>query len=81
MKPVMLAEDISPINSVSSCNLNLIKNPGAGFKPTGNEDLDGYLGEFPELFTQNCDLDFNEFEYDGEICYHTPTGVTVVYTS
>lgn len=72
-------EEFNVIEAISSCNVNITtecNNVSGAMKDFLEELID-----FPELFTDNCDIHFDDFGYDGEYCYHTPTGSTVIFSS
>lgn len=81
-KPYIDVEEFSVIDYISSCNvLTSISMPlNCNEPPSDSMDMiDIYYG-FPEVFTTECETDFENFNYLS-YCYHTPTGSTVIFIS
>lgn len=79
---IIKTEEFNVIQSISSCNTHTtISMPLNCAEPDG-EDLDLYdlYYAFPEVFTNICEVDLNEFPYYS-YCYHTPTGSFVIFSS
>lgn len=82
-KPYIKAEKFDVIQSVSSCNIHDItigSNNGCSSPVDDNSEEYNIFMNFPEAFTNSCEMDFNDIGY-GAYCYHTPTGSFVVLSS
>lgn len=75
-------EEFDVIHSISSCNTSTtISIPRNCAPPSDdNDDLYALYFWFPEVFTNVCEQDLNEFPYYS-YCYHTPTGTYVIFAS
>lgn len=81
MKPILLSEEITTVSN-SSCNSRDVNSSSLNgcTAPSWLNDKNGGDMLWDEgLFTGNCNelADTNLIE----VCYHTPTGVTVVFSS
>lgn len=75
-------EEFNVISSVSSCNTSTTISAPLNCAEPSEDNLDLYdlYHVFPEVFTNVCEQDLNEFNYYS-YCYHTPTGSFVILTS
>lgn len=74
-------EEFNVIQAVSSCNVSTTMSMPLNCAEPEDDDglLELYYG-YPEVFTNICEIDLNDFPYYS-YCYHTPTGSFVVFSS
>lgn len=81
-KPYIDVEEFSVIDYISSCSVITTVSMGTGCGEPSDENSDMFVlyYMYPEVFTEVCELDFDDFDYMS-YCYHTPTGATAIFTS
>lgn len=81
-RPFLRVENFNVVDYISACSvLATVSSSLNCAKPSDKFlDLVNIYIDYPEVFTNACEVPFEDFEFEG-ICLHTPNGTDVVFSS
>lgn len=81
-RPFIKVEEFNTVDYISSCTVLMTVSSNLNCAKPSDKFLDmvDIYVNFPEVFTNFCEVAFEDFEYDNH-CYHNPNGTDVVFAS